>query len=135
MEQLATFDFYQNTYKGSLIPDEATFDTNCMKAGRYLGSYTTNKAFQESVKSLDEVKLCVCELAESFFVEAKRISTIASNDGKEVSSERVGDYSVSYATGSNSSTSEKSLKVKRDNIITGYLAATGILYQGVDHVY
>ena len=127
---LASFDYYQKTYGGVLIEDENTFNVNCRKASQLISARTLNNVYLPQYKDLAAVKTCACELAESFYDEAQFKISVSSNGGKEISSEKVGEYSVSYATGSNSLMSVSALTSRRNQIISTSLALTGLLYGG-----
>lgn len=78
----ADYDFYKNTFFGSKIP-ESDFNYYAARASEYLDSkFGKNAADEEHL-----AKAC-CALAEIIYSE---------EPGKIVSSEKVGDYSVTFA--------------------------------------
>lgn len=129
--QLANFDYYIDEYKGRAFKDESTFDTCCMEASRIIGRQTLNKVFNEEYQSLDIVKSCACKVAELVYRDMLISENLINNNGKEISSEKVGEYSVSYTNNSNDSRmSEKSIEKQISKVIQSYLCTTNLLYKG-----
>lgn len=120
----ADYDFYKNVYFGNKI-DEPSFNQLAERAAEYM-SYIT---YGKSDNALDDmtltmVKKCNCAVAEL-------LSEYGSNDYDIVtkSSESVGSWSVSYATGgSGNSRTLLSLIVSKMSV---YLMNTGLMYMGV----
>ena len=99
------FDYYKNTYLGVL--SEADFSRYLVKAEAFL-----NAATHKRVKEADTlVCFCLCELCDVFAESA---------EGKNISSESLDGYSVSY-DGENYEAWE---------IVRTYLGQTGYLYGG-----
>ena len=100
------FDYYKNTYIGSL--DEADFCRLLVKAEAYL-----NLATHGRIKEADTlVCFCLCELCDVFY----------ENEERGISSESVDGYSVSY---------EKSKNFPAWEVVKTYLGGTGLLYGGL----
>jgi len=53
---------------------------------------------------------------------------LQTTDGKEIASESVATYSVTYAVGNDS---EKSIQNRQKDIVKKWLGHTGLLYRGV----
>jgi lysozyme family protein len=85
------YSYYMNTYKGSKITSESEFVSSERKAELYLNRETYGNITSETDIS-DNVKMCICELAEASY------SFESVTHDKSITSERVGDYSVSYAS-------------------------------------
>ena len=122
-----SFDYYGEIYKGTLIEDEGVFNSCCMKASMYLGSITLNRVFNEKYRDLDEVKMCMCELAEIFYRELLTVKSSIDHDGRSISSEKVGDYSVSFES---SETDTSKYRSEKRQVVSKYLTMLGILYSG-----
>ena len=96
----ADYDFYKNTYKGKLSEEDFSFLAE--RASDLIDGYTDYFIVRYGFDSLsDEVKLrvkkCCCALADAF----KTAGTYdVSGSHGAVTSEKVGDYSVSYASSS-----------------------------------
>ena len=119
MNNYTDYAYYQNTYKGDLIPSDK-FEFYSRKATQYIKLNTFERVNELEIP--DEVKMCCCELAE---VEYK-----ADNASKAegITSEKVGEYSVSYE----SSESIKENKQKEmSNVLRLWLLNTGLLYRGL----
>lgn len=107
------YDYYSNTYQGKVKAED--FTNLEIKAKNTLDYYTFNRI--ETVD--DNVKLAVCELID--FMQEDR-----ENEGKEIESEKVGSYSVTYSKENIISKSKK-----QRNIINKYLGHTNLLYRGI----
>ena len=114
----ADFGYYQDVFKGSSITDIATFDTLSERATEYINSVT----FGRIDDITDNIKRCCCALAEQINLDNNFQS------GKLISSEKNGNYSVSYAIPSSTATEHyrKMMVVCRQ-----YLLNTGLMYRGV----
>lgn len=93
----ADYDFYVNTYKGKLSRVE--FERLSERASDIIDSRTAFFISSEGLEALPDqtalrVKKAVCALSEIVSVNEK---------GGVISSEKTGDYSVTYASGSASS--------------------------------
>lgn len=86
----ADYYLYKNTFFGSKIPED-DFLYYAARASEYIDSRFGEEATDEECLA----KAC-CALAEVFYGE---------EPGKAVSSEKVGDYSVTYAAGADQSAS------------------------------
>lgn len=64
----------------------------------------------------EEIKLCICEVAEALFTEAK---------SSNIKAESIDGYSVTFEDGNN-------IKEKVKDIVVMRLGNTGILYAGVE---
>ncbi|HWT27620.1 MAG TPA: hypothetical protein VN131_06745 [Mobilitalea sp.] len=117
MNNYADSAYYSNTYKGAVI-DTASFDLYARKATLEIKKYTFNRVDDTEIP--EEVKTCCCELAETIYK-----SDPLNHNG--ISSEKVGEYSVSYE-----SQAEIDAKLEGDTrtIIYNWLAMTGLLYRG-----
>lgn len=117
--QYAEYGFYLNDYlKGrEAALNKSDFDFYAVKATKVIEQYTFGRV--ETVT--DDVKNCCCELAENMQAEAK------TSGRSGVTSERVGDYSVSYASAADERT-ERSAECR--HILRLWLGSTGLLYRG-----
>ena len=77
-----------------------------------------------------EVKLCVYALVNDLVTYSNNTGT---SDNKNIASESVGSYSVSYITGSQIQETIKSKNAELDNTITTYL--TGVVVNGEHVIY
>lgn len=133
--QLANYTYYIDSFKGRVIKDSSTFNSCCMEASRIIGMQTLYKVFNDKYKELDEVKSCACKVAEIMYRDMLINENIIANNGKEISSEKVGEYSVNYTNNSNNSrTSEDSINKQINKVIQSYLCTTNLLYRGCLYV-
>lgn len=106
------YTFYSGTYGGKVSIEE--FTKLEIQASTIVDYYTFNR-----IKEVDtKIKFAVCELIDY-------LKQLEDNGGKEISSESVGDHSVSYVTEDTTTVSKK----QRD-IVKRYLGNTGLMYRG-----
>lgn len=108
----ADFEYYVNSFKGRKTPQEE-FDGYMKKASDLINGITLFKAQNYSADT--SVKDCACALCDFYFEEEE--------NGK-YSSANVDGVSVTYAR---RKSSDKSIS----DILSTYLAPTGLLYRGM----
>lgn len=119
------YTFYSDTYHGSLIP-VADFDPLALAASAVIDQVTFDRASQVIAADTDtdlieKIKLATCAVAD----EVYRQNEVGISG--RISSERVGQYSVTYVNDlsrSNSDTERLSRKAKL------FLGNTGLMYKG-----
>ena len=117
----ADYTFYSTTFGGTKITADK-WNYYAGLASDYIDSVTLGQAASVTDSStLTLIKKACCLCAESTY------NAEQSSNGT-VSSERIGDYSVSYAS-SSAAQQEKSMQMS----VKRYLAHTGLLYRGVDY--
>jgi hypothetical protein len=117
MTNYADYAYYTGTYKGAVI-DTASFDTYARKATQLIKLHTFNRIKDDNIPN--EAKMCCCELAEEMYKHEKE-------DVGNITSEKVGEYSVSYM---DKEKAESVFRGKYASIIYNWLATTGLLYRG-----
>ena len=129
----ADFSYYEGTYYGDTITTEEDFTKYATRASRYIDRITGGKA--ESYASLHPDDKCLknacCAAADQYLMIAKAKASVASEDG-EIASESVGSHSVSYRSGVETAAA---LEVELRDIVSSYLAETGLLYRGISYVH
>lgn len=116
----ATQDYYTNTYlQGRTAIVSVAFPYYARSATMLIKQYTGTNIDELDIS--DEVKMCCCELAEQVY-------SFETKSNVNVTSERVGDYSVSYENGENA---QSAYETKTQDIIYKWLAGTGLLYRGL----
>ena len=119
----ADSEFYKNDYKGSVIPDAPNYDRAAVEASAYLDyitHYRISEDYPDAVK--EKVKLAQCAVADVCY---KQVQDEVAN---VVSSESVGNHSVSYAV---SKVSFKQRELEKYTKAKTYLHGTGLLYGGL----
>lgn len=102
--EYATYEFYTNKYYGDSI-EEADFDKWLSKAQRIMDRYTYNRLtenFPENEKTIEQVGLCACDLAEKLVEIDKYLKASGIRENGEtimVKSKTAGSESVTFATG------------------------------------
>lgn len=121
MTVFADYNFYKSEYlcgKNAVI-DTASFDFYARKATQMIKTYTFNNIDESNIPEC--VKLCCCEVAELLYKDENSTNT------KSISSERVGDVSVSYESADNQ---RQALSKNIRTVIRSWLADSGLLYRG-----
>jgi hypothetical protein len=98
----------------------ADFPFWAQKATQEIKRYTGNNV-DEIAAIPDEVQMCCCEVAEYLYKQKN------SGHDENISSEKVGEFSVSYVSGQ---TAEDIKRSTIKGIIYNWLAMTGLLYRG-----
>lgn len=116
---IVDYIYYVAGYGGSTIPEEE-FSKNEKKAEAYLKNITHGKLTEENASEYENVKDCICDMAETVF---------RSSDGKkEKKSETIDGYSVSYVTEiTDGEDSVTAMKKKLYSIARYWLLNTGLL--------
>lgn len=137
MNNYIDYDYYKNTFKGTLIPQEE-FDNFAIRASNKV----RNRIFNRDISMFEnEVKNVTCSVAEILFNQFKnreRLEKLLSGADKQISSEKVGDYSrnitnISLADLEKFSSNEY-VNNKIANELENSLFYTGLLYTGVPYV-
>lgn len=118
------FNFYQNSYGGTMIPNADALKQPLNKAIAYLAQ-VMHREPQDSNQE-DAVKLCLCEVSDLLYQDAQ---TKREHGGREVKSENTDGYSVSYTT----SVDGRGINFDVYTTIRRYLSPTGLLYAGVNN--
>lgn len=129
MESYITYEYYTDTYKGSVIPS-TSFDRVGLKASYQIDLFILGKDFTNynGVDYTDNVKMATCSIAEILYNQ----DTFTNNSiGGAVTSESIGDYSRSF---SNQEQITAETKKRIDRELSTYLGMTGLLYRGIRNV-
>ena len=119
----AEYDFYLNEYKGSAIPNASAYDRAAVEACAYLDYITRNRISTElSDAIMGKVKLAQCAVADVCYKQSQ------DDVANVVSSESVGNHSVTYAVSKASYRQRENEKYSKVKI---YLHGTGLLYGGL----
>ena len=125
--------YYVNNYlqgREVVIPS-TSFNFYGMKATNEI----RNRIFNVVIIIDEDVKNCACEIAEFLYEEDMAKKTVMKNNEKGVSSESVGEYSVSYSTSTSDEYSAKNREVRISTIMRNWLGHKGLMNRGVDVVY
>ena len=133
----ADYSYYTTTYGGNAI-SSSDFTRLAERSSDYIDYLTFGKA--KTMDDDDRVKKCCCAIAEKIAlldsVQSAVTSGIASavENGGEITSETVGEWSVSKKSGLSAAESAKSyqetVNKEMSNIARRYLLSTGLLYRG-----
>lgn len=119
------YNDYKFIYFGTAIP-ETDFGRLAERASEYVDFCTFNRLRADNTLITDDVVKCVCALAEKQYTYEQT----SENGDMLKTSEKVGEYSVSYAAPTDSKGHVLTLEDKKKAIIRQYLAHTGLLYRG-----
>lgn len=114
----ADYNYYKNDFHGSLVPEEC-FERNALQATQYIDNVTFGRVGSDVTNA---VRNACCALAEVYYS-----GSVSPRAASGVTSEKVGDYSVSYSAAENVSTQQKRLK----SAVKLWLGSTGLLYRGL----
>ena len=114
--------FYTKEYLSGrkAVIDTASFDFYARKATQAVKTYTFENVDEGNIPEC--VKMCCCEVAELLF----KADNISASNG--ISSEKVGDQSISYES---ADSQRQALTSNIKSVIYSWLADTGLLYRGV----
>lgn len=133
MSNYVDSSYYTKNYlqgREAVIPS-TSFNFYGMKATNEMRSRMLNV-----VVVIDEdVKNCACEIAEFLYAEDMAIQGLAEASAKGVSSESVGEYSVSYSTSESETYSARNRDVKITTIMRNWIGNKGYMNRGVTLVY
>ena len=118
---MTDYTFYKDNYllEREAVLDAASFPFWERKACNIVRSLTFGN-IDENQKIPEKIQKCVCEVAELLYIHKERAKT------SDVASEKVGDYSVSYRA-----QTDNERKAEISNVVSEWLADTGLLYCGV----
>ena len=117
----ADYNFYISDYKGSVIPDAPNYDRAAVEASAYLDYITHNHIKDLTDEIMAKVKLAQCAIADVCYKQAQ------GDVANVVSSESVGNHSVTYAARA----SNKQRELEKYSKAKIYLRGTGLLYGGL----
>ena len=118
---MVDYAYYTANYGGFLIPEDK-FSYYEQKAAAYVNTVTFGRA--ESNITAD-VKNAVCDAAECLF-RASQNKAVSSG----ISSEKVGEYQVSYVNGNE--ISSQSMSQSLYSSVKFWLGNSGLMYRGND---
>jgi len=113
-----TKEFYQENFNGTV--EDKDLDRLIIIASQILTYYTFNRVSINDKRA----KYAVCELVDT-------INFIEKHEGKIITNEKVGEYSVSYEQLDKNTSPNISYK----NIIRKYLGTSGAMFRGIGNVY
>lgn len=122
MAVYATYTQYTTDYLGTAIATEAEFNRLALRASKVIDGLTFNRAAAvvtagTDTDSIEAIMMATCAVAEALHAEN------GSGD-RVVQSERVGNYSVTYAD------SNLTPATIRTNAAALWLAETGLMFRG-----
>lgn len=133
----ADYAYYSESYGGTLIPEEQ-FGFCAARASEYIDQQTFDRLVNGVPEELtSKVSSCCCELAENLYRFSAVTSDGGNSSGADISSEKIGQYSVTYRTGTETISSllsgtDSGLNDLLYSVANRHLGSTGMLYKGVD---
>ena len=123
MISYADYDFYKNTYRGTMGEDD--FDRNILLSSQYIRYLTAGKSDQYAG---DELKYASCEVADLQY----NFSHGSAGTFGRVKSENNDGYSVSYVSeGKDGETDESLFTRKAYSAVRKWLIPTGLMNRKV----
>lgn len=124
----ADYDYFRSVYFGGDIPPDV-YERLATRASDFIDYYTQGRA--KTYSRDDAVKKACCALVEQYQVVENCKAACAAAE-RDVASETVGGYSVSYRS------SHEELKAAESALTEAakrYLGGTGLLYRGGCYVH
>ncbi len=131
----ATYDYYVGTYYGQM--PESDFGRLAVRASSYLDYITLGKAAKNA--DLDAVQMACCALIDAY-ADVERAKSAATKsldsmqDGSELQSQSVGNWSRTYRSGADTASGALATAAEVEKglylIASRYLLTTGLLYRG-----
>ena len=123
MAAYATWTFYDETYLGTAIT-EANFPALALRASATLDQITFSRAAvvitdNDDADLVESIQMATCAVADEYQRQ--------SDEGKEVTSERVGQHSVTYAVNNVMKLSDDE---KLARVAKLYLGNSGLMFRG-----
>lgn len=116
----ADYEYYSQEFHGNKIPEEK-FPAAARDASRQI-DYVTFGRLKAADDVPDKVKEACCAAAEALYLTEDAVLKAAGG----ISSEKIGDLSVTYSAGSASGAVSGAVR----DVIREYLANTGLMYRG-----
>lgn len=114
MSKYADYDFYTNTYNGTMA--ESDFEREILRASAYIDHITIGRIIPANLEKFQEkISLAACAVADECYMERK---------GGELASQTVGPWTKVYKG------SGKTADQRKAEAAETYLLMTGLLYRG-----
>lgn len=137
MNNYIDYDYYNETFKGDLIPQEE-FEKYAMKASNKVRNRIMNKDISLFESEVKNVTCSVAEILYNQYLNQERLKNMANGTEKVIASEKVGDWSRNFSNVSIDDFKKLSSNEYTDSLIEeeleDYLLMTGLLYSGVPYV-
>ena len=135
MENLTTYEFYQNTYYGDTI-EESAFPKWLSRATDKLTHLTYGNITEEKYAEYDaQIQKAVCALMDLLFEIDAATKTATAKDMTNVKSRTSGSESITYGSADTLVTKVLADKKAQERLmqdtIAEHLSGTGLLYAGV----
>lgn len=133
MSNYVDYNYYVNNYlqgREQVVPT-TSFNFYSMKATTEI----RNRIFDKPIIIDEDVKNCTCDLAEYFYRDDTNTLTVSKTSQNGISSESVGEYSVTYATTKSEEYSLTNREQNVKNIINFWLGNKGYSMRRVEVVY
>ena len=132
------FPYYQDFFKGNLIPNEAVFCVFAERASEWIDTVTFDRLQDKDLFNLHKIKIqkCTCALAEKFFKRSLAfLNGVPNSENLPKTSESIGAYSVSYANIydyiQELSLTDEDFQKSLKSTALHYLGNTGLMFRGV----
>ena len=137
MDNYIDYDYYKNTFKGDLIPQDK-FDIYAIKASGKVRTRIMNRDITQFKILVQNATCIVAEIIYNQNLNKEKLQNIINGTDKLVTSEKVGDYSRNISNLSIEELQNISSNEFVDNLINQELESqllfTGLLYCGVPSV-
>lgn len=141
---IVDYNYYTNTFKGNKVPQKEDFERIEVKASSQINMFIMGRDYTNwnNRDYTEQVKLTTCSVVEVLYdIEQKKNalnSMSGDNQNKVITSEKVKDYSKSYATISYKELQERVSNASVNKLIQeeieNYLWSTGLTNRSVAYV-
>jgi len=132
MSNYIDYDYYSNTFKGTLIPQKE-FEQYATKASNEVRIRIFNKPITEFKNQVQNATCLVADIIYNQNLKKQRIDLLLNGAEKVVTSEKVGDYSrnISNVSLSDLQADYDSTDKRINEEMQKTLLFTGLLYSGI----
>lgn len=137
MNNYINYDYYTNTFGGKLIPQDE-FDKYATNASMRVRTRIFNRDISNFKNAVQFATCLVAEILYNQDLNKTKLQNLASGSDKQITSEKVGDYSRNIANTSFNDLkeycSDEYVDKQIEDELENNLFYTGLLYGGIPYV-
>ena len=126
MSNYIDYDYYSNTFKGTLIPQKE-FEKYAIKASNEVRIRIMNKPITGFETQVQNVTCFIADILYNQYLKKQTLENLMNGTIQMVANEKVGDYSKSY---SNITASELSKEIKNTTKLIDEEVQSALLFTG-----
>ncbi len=137
MNSYINYDYYTETFKGTLIPQEK-FERFAIRASNKVRNNILNRPIDDFETEVKNATCSIVDILYNQYLNQEKLKNIITGKEKVISSEKVGDWSRNISNVSIEDLKKLSSNEYNNELIEttleDYLLVTGLLYLGVPYV-